>query len=149
VACAVCGAVSPTGMKFCGSCGAALTLTGSVATVRKTVTAAFCDVTGSTSLGQRLDPEALRVLMESHFATVSEALVRHGGTVEKFVGDVNIQIPQALLSPRRPSLLDRTPTIGSRRSAEPTRRRPSPVFLNSDHCATRRTAPTGDPIWVA
>ena len=55
--------------------------------VRKTVTAVFCDVTGSTALGQRLDPETLRGLMEAYFATVSEALVRHGGTVEKFVGD--------------------------------------------------------------
>jgi class 3 adenylate cyclase len=58
-----------------------------MAGVRKTVTAVFCDVTGSTALGQRLDPEALRGLMEAHFAIVSAALVRHGGTVEKFVGD--------------------------------------------------------------
>ncbi len=58
-----------------------------MAGVRKTVTAVFCDVTGSTALGQRLDPEALRGLMEAHFAIVSAALVQHGGTVEKFVGD--------------------------------------------------------------
>jgi len=58
-----------------------------MAGVRKTVTAVFCDVTGSTLLGERLDPETMRRLMEAFFASVSEALVRHGGTVEKFVGD--------------------------------------------------------------
>jgi class 3 adenylate cyclase len=87
VTCVACGAVSPPGMRFCGSCGAALGAPPPVAGVRKTVTAVFCDVTGSTALGQRLDPEALRGLMEAHFAMVSAALVRHGGTVEKFVGD--------------------------------------------------------------
>ena len=85
--CVACGAAWPAEMRFCGSCGAALAAPAPVAGVRKTVTAVFCDVTGSTALGQRLDPEALRGLMEAHFATVSAALVRHGGTVEKFVGD--------------------------------------------------------------
>jgi len=54
---------------------------------RKTVTAVFCDVVGSTALGQRLDPESVRSVMESYFAAVSAVLTRHGGTVEKFVGD--------------------------------------------------------------
>jgi len=47
----------------------------------------FCDVTGSTALGSRLDPEALRHLMEDWFARAGAVLARHGGTVEKFVGD--------------------------------------------------------------
>jgi class 3 adenylate cyclase len=87
VTCATCGSVWPAEMRFCGLCGAALEASSRVAGVRKTVTAVFCDVTGSTVLGQRLDPETLRGLMESYFATVAEALDRHGGTVEKFVGD--------------------------------------------------------------
>jgi class 3 adenylate cyclase len=58
-----------------------------VADVRKTVTAVFCDVAESTALGRDLDPESLQRLMESYFAAVSEVLVRHGGTVEKYVGD--------------------------------------------------------------
>ena len=74
-------------MNFCGSCGAALESPSPVARFRKTVTALFCDVAGSTDLGQRLDPETFRGLMESYFAIVAEVLVRHGGTVEKFVGD--------------------------------------------------------------
>jgi class 3 adenylate cyclase len=40
------------------------------ATVRKTVTVLFCDVMGSTSLGEHLDPEALRELMARYFANV-------------------------------------------------------------------------------
>lgn len=55
--------------------------------VRKTVTVIFCDVVGSTALGERLDPESLRRLMARYFQRMSAAIERHGGTVEKFVGD--------------------------------------------------------------
>jgi class 3 adenylate cyclase len=44
-------------------------------------------VTGSTALGERLDPEALRRAMSRYFAAMTEAIERHGGAVEKFVGD--------------------------------------------------------------
>jgi predicted ATPase/class 3 adenylate cyclase len=54
---------------------------------RKTVTVFFCDVTGSTDMGERLDPESQRRVMTRYFETVSEALQRHGGSVEKFIGD--------------------------------------------------------------
>ncbi|MEP6697880.1 MAG: adenylate/guanylate cyclase domain-containing protein [Pseudonocardiales bacterium] len=74
-------------MKFCGSCVTAIGSPAPAAESRKTVTAVFCDVTGSTVLGQRLDPESLRTVMESYFAAVSAVLRRHGGTVEKFIGD--------------------------------------------------------------
>jgi class 3 adenylate cyclase/tetratricopeptide (TPR) repeat protein len=55
--------------------------------VRKTVTVLFCDVTGSTSLGEQLDPESLRSLMSRFFEDMRVVLERHGGTVEKFIGD--------------------------------------------------------------
>src|SRR5919107_240124 len=55
--------------------------------VRKTVTLVFCDVAGSTQLGERLDPEALREVWSRYHAAARGALERHGGTVEKFVGD--------------------------------------------------------------
>jgi class 3 adenylate cyclase/tetratricopeptide (TPR) repeat protein len=55
--------------------------------VRKTVTVLFADVTGSTELGERLDPESLRQVMTRYFAVMRSALERHGGTVEKFIGD--------------------------------------------------------------
>ncbi|MEV0122529.1 adenylate/guanylate cyclase domain-containing protein [Streptomyces sp. NPDC050703] len=54
---------------------------------RKTVTIVFCDMVGSTALGERLDAEALRHLMLRYYALLSDCLERHGGTVEKYIGD--------------------------------------------------------------
>ena len=54
---------------------------------RKMVTALFCDVAGSTALGEELDPEALHAVMSGYFAVVRAIIERHGGTVEKFIGD--------------------------------------------------------------
>jgi class 3 adenylate cyclase/tetratricopeptide (TPR) repeat protein len=54
---------------------------------RKRVTVLFCDVTGSTALGERIDPESLRNVMARYFETAKAAIDRHGGTVEKFIGD--------------------------------------------------------------
>jgi class 3 adenylate cyclase/tetratricopeptide (TPR) repeat protein len=55
--------------------------------VRKTVTVLFCDVTGSTSLGEQLDPESLRGVMSRFFEEMSAVIERHGGIVEKYIGD--------------------------------------------------------------
>jgi predicted ATPase/class 3 adenylate cyclase len=55
--------------------------------VRKTVTVVFIDLASSTTLGARLDPEPLRRVMSRYFETVAQALERHGGMVEKFIGD--------------------------------------------------------------
>ena len=55
--------------------------------VRKTVTVLFCDVTGSTALGERTDPEALRALLARYFERMKAIVECHGGTVEKFIGD--------------------------------------------------------------
>jgi class 3 adenylate cyclase len=54
---------------------------------RKVVTALFCDVTGSTALGEELDPEVLRGVLQRYFEVMRGVIERHGGTVEKFVGD--------------------------------------------------------------
>jgi class 3 adenylate cyclase len=51
------------------------------------VTVLFCDVTSSTAMGEKLDPEAMRRVMTRYFMTAREVLERHGGTVEKFIGD--------------------------------------------------------------
>jgi len=58
-----------------------------VSTVRKTVTVLFCDVTGSTALGEELDPESLREVIQRYFTEMRAVIERHGGTVEKFIGD--------------------------------------------------------------
>jgi class 3 adenylate cyclase/tetratricopeptide (TPR) repeat protein len=58
-----------------------------MSTVRKTVTVLFCDLTGSTSLGEELDPESLREVIQRYFSRMRTVIERHGGTVEKFIGD--------------------------------------------------------------
>ena len=55
--------------------------------VRKTVTILFCDVVGSTSLGEATDPETTRRVMTRYAASMSEIVHQHGGTVERFRGD--------------------------------------------------------------
>jgi class 3 adenylate cyclase len=51
------------------------------------VTVLFCDVTGSTAMGERLDPESLRQVMRRYFDAARTVIEQHGGTVEKFIGD--------------------------------------------------------------
>jgi class 3 adenylate cyclase len=85
--CAACGQDNPEGFRFCGSCGAELAPAATRREVRKTVTVVFCDVTGSTALGERLDPEALRRTMGRYFEEIRRIVERHGGNVEKFIGD--------------------------------------------------------------
>jgi len=51
------------------------------------VTVLFCDLTGSTALGETLDPERLRALLARYFESMKTIVERHGGSVEKFIGD--------------------------------------------------------------
>lgn len=70
------------------SCGSALSdVQPSLSEARKVVTVLFCDVEGSTSLGDRLDPESLRQVMMRFFREMRMVLERHGGTVDKYIGD--------------------------------------------------------------
>jgi class 3 adenylate cyclase/tetratricopeptide (TPR) repeat protein len=54
---------------------------------RKTVTVLFCDLVGSTALGERLDSESLREVMDRYFTEMRRVVERHGGIVEKYIGD--------------------------------------------------------------
>src|SRR5688572_2120624 len=85
-ACPRCGADLPAEARFCSSCGYAIR-TDDRADERRLVTVLFADVTGSTQLGERLDPEHLREVMASYFAAMREEIEAEGGTVEKFIGD--------------------------------------------------------------
>jgi class 3 adenylate cyclase/tetratricopeptide (TPR) repeat protein len=54
---------------------------------RKVVTVLFCDLAGSTALGESVDPEVLRALLGRYFDEMKAIVERHGGTTEKFIGD--------------------------------------------------------------
>src|SRR5216117_2466527 len=54
---------------------------------RKVVTVLFCDVVGSTALGESVDPEALQGLLARYFERMKGIVESHGGSVEKFIGD--------------------------------------------------------------
>ena len=86
-ACSTCGAANPADSRFCSNCGSALDASSPADEVRKTVTILFCDVTGSTQLGEQLDPESLRKVMARYFDAMRAEIELHGGTVEKFIGD--------------------------------------------------------------
>jgi class 3 adenylate cyclase/tetratricopeptide (TPR) repeat protein len=86
-ACSSCGAANQADARFCSNCGSALPASSPADEVRKTVTILFCDVTGSTQLGEQLDPESLRKVMARYFDAMRADVELHGGTVEKFIGD--------------------------------------------------------------
>ena len=86
--CPSCGEENAERARFCQNCATPLGDAQTPATdVRKVVTIVFADVTGSTALGERLDPETLRRVMGRYFDEMSAVIERHGGTVEKFIGD--------------------------------------------------------------
>ncbi|HET9497120.1 MAG TPA: adenylate/guanylate cyclase domain-containing protein [Candidatus Limnocylindria bacterium] len=90
--CASCGNENPAEARFCFSCGAALEAATPTAESRKTVTVLFCDLVGSTALGEQIDPETLRALLGRSFERVSAVVERHGGVVEKFIGDAAMAV---------------------------------------------------------
>ncbi|MGH2539851.1 MAG: adenylate/guanylate cyclase domain-containing protein, partial [Actinomycetota bacterium] len=85
-ACPSCAREIVGDFSFCPHCGEALA-EAPAREQRKTVTVLFCDVTGSTSLGESIDPETLRGLLARYFERMRAIVERHGGVVEKFIGD--------------------------------------------------------------
>ncbi len=83
--CAACGYEAAAPFKFCPECGARADASGREQ--RKVVTVLFCDVVGSTSLGESMDAEALRSLLARFYERARSIVERHGGVVEKFIGD--------------------------------------------------------------
>src|SRR5678816_2838495 len=85
--CTQCGRQNPEDARFCSACAAPLVAEPAPRAVRKTVTLLFCDMVDSTPLGEKLDPESLRRVLRRWHESMRTSLERHGGTVEKFVGD--------------------------------------------------------------
>src|SRR3989441_3154781 len=106
--CPACGARLRPAHRFCPNCGAPVSPAaaqppGSPATPRGTglqvapgtavhedrrlVSVLFADLSGSTPLGERLDPEDLRRILGAFFAALVRPIQRYEGTVEKYMGD--------------------------------------------------------------
>ncbi len=87
--CASCGRANRADARFCDACGAPVRTDDRerVAVARKVVTIVFADLRGSTSLHERLDAESARRLMDRYYAALRAAVVAHGGTVVKLLGD--------------------------------------------------------------
>src|SRR6476661_1695168 len=89
--CPDCGEENSERSRFCQACGTALG-DERIGDARKTVTVLFCDLVDSTQLGERLDPETLRLVLDRYFHEMRAAVERHGGTVEKFIGDAVLAV---------------------------------------------------------
>ena len=83
--CSRCGTELPADARFCSSCGASVA--GPVAEERKFVSVLFVDVVGSTARADGADPEDVRDRNQLYYREVRERIERHGGTIEKYVGD--------------------------------------------------------------
>src|SRR5262249_8161342 len=59
---------------------------------RKTVTIVFCDVTGSTALGESTDPEALRALLARYFERMKGSCEPRGGSVQQSTGPAGLAV---------------------------------------------------------
>jgi class 3 adenylate cyclase/tetratricopeptide (TPR) repeat protein len=102
--CPACGTEQPADAAFCSSCGTALKAGAQRARVadpgeeRKLVSVLFADLSGSTALGEKIDPEDVRDVQRELYGLVSGHVERHGGVTEKFAGDAVMAvfgIPQA------------------------------------------------------
>ncbi|HXJ62155.1 MAG TPA: adenylate/guanylate cyclase domain-containing protein [Actinomycetota bacterium] len=115
--CPACGASNPPANRFCGACGTGLTTDAPTALdtaaaglpaidraptgtptaeaeleERKVVTVLFADLTGSTELATSMDAEDLRPVLTAYFTAMADEIERHGGTVQKFIGDAIVAV---------------------------------------------------------
>ncbi len=88
--CAACGVELRPAARFCDACGTptgATAETAAAAQSRKDVTIVFGDLSGSTALAERMDPEAVRSVMDRYYAAVRRVIDERHGRVVKFIGD--------------------------------------------------------------
>ncbi len=84
--CAACLTQNPDHARFCSTCGSSLRASPTEES-RRLVTIVFCDLEDSTPLASRLDAESFRKVVTRYFEESRTVIERHGGTVEKFIGD--------------------------------------------------------------
>lgn len=89
--CGQCGASNPAEARYCNACGSPLQSEVDGAE-RKQVTVLFSDLSGYTSLSEKLDPEEAREVMAAIFAKAAEIVRRYDGQIEKFIGDAIVAI---------------------------------------------------------
>jgi class 3 adenylate cyclase/predicted ATPase len=98
--CPSCGAENPAEAKFCIECGAEISAEpaieearpGTPATEappeeRRQATILFADLSGYTAAAERMDPEAVKALVDRTLRRLGEEIERFGGTIDKFIGD--------------------------------------------------------------
>ncbi len=91
--CPSCGTEHRDGAKFCEECGTPLGVsTRLVAEERKVVTSLFCDLVGFTATSESADPEDVDRMLTAYFAMARNQIERHGGVVEKFIGDAVVGV---------------------------------------------------------
>ncbi|HEU4900543.1 MAG TPA: AAA family ATPase [Actinomycetota bacterium] len=91
--CARCGEDNPARARFCLACAAPLTASErGWREERKRVSVLFCDLVGFTSRAEQLDVEDVRGLLDPYYRRLKADLERHGGTVEKFIGDAVVAL---------------------------------------------------------
>src|SRR5919199_1494820 len=96
--CAACGQDNPEIAKFCLACGAALEEAAPAPPPappeeeRRLITVVFTDLVGSTARSEQLDPEDVKAMLKPYHARLRAELEKHGGTVEKFIGDAAVAL---------------------------------------------------------
>jgi len=85
--CAQCGFENPEKMNFCGQCGASLAVAPGTRAERRQLTVLFCDLVGSTSIADRLDPEDYRELVQDYHDQVARQVERFEGRIAQYLGD--------------------------------------------------------------
>jgi class 3 adenylate cyclase/tetratricopeptide (TPR) repeat protein len=92
-ACPSCGFENAESAKFCSECGSRLDVSSTPQREeRKVVTVVFADLVGSTARADQLDPEDVRAVLAPYHDRLRGELERHGGTVEKFIGDAVVGV---------------------------------------------------------
>ena len=101
LACPACGAGIEPDDRFCGVCGTPLSAQPAAVAAanpeppvseRRMVSILFADLVGFTPLSEDRDPETVREFLSRYFELANTVVGRHGGTVEKFIGDAVVAV---------------------------------------------------------